>query len=86
MRRAVRTVAIDVVEVELGRPGIHELIVALDFAAEMGRGVERHIVVDELAEIGVAGRDFGVAGRIVGLALLDHRAARARSARGYLAM
>ena len=71
-----RPAAIDIVEIEVRRPGIDQLSVAADLTAELGRGVERHIVVDELPEEGVAGGGVCIAGWIAGLALLDHGAAQ----------
>ena len=75
----VRPAAIDVVEVEGGRTEIFEGF-DVDALGVQGRGIEGDVVVDELAEIGVAGWNGGVlVDRFVFIdrladVILDHRA------------
>ncbi len=71
MRAAVGTEPVDAVEIDARRAEILDAERILLLVAERGE-IERDVVVDELAEIGEAGRDVRiVAGRVAGIGV-DH--------------
>src|SRR6202011_4175578 len=56
VRLVIRSAAIDIVEIEPRRPEILQCIWVV-LSLQAARGIEREIVIDELTEVGVDGRD-----------------------------